>query len=161
MQRIEPSFIAACQPVWPSVATAKIPEHCFRTLGKNLSDPPLANNNTHPLSSPQIHPASYSPPTTPLHPATPPPRPTPPSCTPPAPPLHPASPPPHPSILHPPSPTPLTQADQKKAKFFQPEGDHLTLLAVYEAWKASKFSTPWCKENYIQDRSLKRAQVCG
>lgn len=28
-------------------------------------------------------------------------------------------------------------ADQKKARFFQPEGDHLTLLAVYEAWKAS------------------------
>jgi ATP-dependent RNA helicase DHX8/PRP22 len=25
------------------------------------------------------------------------------------------------------------QADQKKARFHQPEGDHLTLLAVYEA----------------------------
>jgi ATP-dependent RNA helicase DHX8/PRP22 len=50
------------------------------------------------------------------------------------------------------------QADQKKAKFFQPEGDHLTLLAVYEQWKTSKFSVPWCKENFIQDRSLKRAQ---
>ncbi|KAL3151919.1 hypothetical protein ABBQ32_001049 [Trebouxia sp. C0010 RCD-2024] len=50
------------------------------------------------------------------------------------------------------------QADQKKAKFFQPEGDHLTLLAVYEAWKNSKFSNPWCHENFIQSRSLKRAQ---
>ncbi|DBA76854.1 TPA: hypothetical protein ACH3X2_008868 [Trebouxia sp. C0005] len=50
------------------------------------------------------------------------------------------------------------QADQKKAKFFQPEGDHLTLLAVYEAWKTSKFSNPWCHENFIQSRSLKRAQ---
>uniref|UniRef100_A0A7R9YV67 RNA helicase n=1 Tax=Chlamydomonas euryale TaxID=1486919 RepID=A0A7R9YV67_9CHLO len=50
------------------------------------------------------------------------------------------------------------QADQKKAKFFQPEGDHLTLLAVYEQWKANKFSVPWCKENFVQDRSLKRAQ---
>lgn len=38
-----------------------------------------------------------------------------------------------------------SQADQKKAKFFQPEGDHLTLLAVYEQWKANKFSVPWCK----------------
>lgn len=37
------------------------------------------------------------------------------------------------------------QADQKKAKFFQPEGDHLTLLAVYEQWKQNKFSVPWCK----------------
>ncbi len=51
------------------------------------------------------------------------------------------------------------QADQKKAKFFQPEGDHLTLLAVYEAWKASKFSKPWAYENFIQERSLRRAQV--
>ena len=49
-------------------------------------------------------------------------------------------------------------ADQKKARFFQPEGDHLTLLAVYQAWKASKFSNAWCHENFIQARSLKRAQ---
>lgn len=49
-------------------------------------------------------------------------------------------------------------ADQKKAKFHQPEGDHLTLLAVYNGWKASKYSNAWCYENYIQARSLKRAQ---
>jgi ATP-dependent RNA helicase DHX8/PRP22 len=50
------------------------------------------------------------------------------------------------------------QADQKKAKFHQPEGDHLTLLAVYEGWKAAKFSNPWCFENFIQARSMRRAQ---
>ncbi|XP_039991780.1 ATP-dependent RNA helicase DHX8-like isoform X2 [Xiphias gladius] len=50
------------------------------------------------------------------------------------------------------------QADQKKTKFFQPEGDHLTLLAVYNSWKNNKFSNPWCFENFIQARSLKRAQ---
>ncbi|CAH8320272.1 unnamed protein product [Eruca vesicaria subsp. sativa] len=50
------------------------------------------------------------------------------------------------------------QADQKRAKFFQPEGDHLTLLAVYEAWKANNFSGSWCFENFIQSRSLRRAQ---
>ena len=49
------------------------------------------------------------------------------------------------------------QADAKKAKFHQPEGDHLTLLTVYNGWKASKFSNPWTHENYIQGRSLKRA----
>ena len=49
-------------------------------------------------------------------------------------------------------------ADQKRAKFFQPEGDHLTLLTVYEAWKANNFSSPWCFENYLQARSLRRAQ---
>ncbi|CAM9121225.1 unnamed protein product [Choristocarpus tenellus] len=60
------------------------------------------------------------------------------------------------------------QADMKKAKFYQPEacaciikigpGDHLTLLAVYEAWKNSKFSNPWCYENFIQARSMRRSQ---
>lgn len=50
------------------------------------------------------------------------------------------------------------QADQKKAKFHQPEGDHLTLLAVYEAWKNSKFSNPWCYDNFIQARAIRRAQ---
>lgn len=50
------------------------------------------------------------------------------------------------------------QADQKKAKFHQPEGDHLTLLTVYNGWKGSKFSSAWCFDNYIQARSMKRAQ---
>ncbi|CDO73426.1 hypothetical protein BN946_scf185013.g60 [Trametes cinnabarina] len=50
------------------------------------------------------------------------------------------------------------QADAKKAKFHQPEGDHLTLLTVYNGWKASNFSNPWCYENFIQARSMRRAQ---
>ncbi|KAF8333051.1 P-loop containing nucleoside triphosphate hydrolase protein [Cantharellus anzutake] len=50
------------------------------------------------------------------------------------------------------------QADSKKAKFHQPEGDHLTLLTVYNGWAASKFSNPWCYENFIQARSMRRAQ---
>ena len=49
-------------------------------------------------------------------------------------------------------------ADQRKAKFHQPEGDHMTLLAVYNAWRNNKFSNPWCFENFIQARSLHRAQ---
>ena len=47
-------------------------------------------------------------------------------------------------------------ADQRKAKFHQPEGDHLTLLAVYNAWRNNKFSNPWCYENFVQARSLRR-----
>jgi ATP-dependent RNA helicase DHX8/PRP22 len=50
------------------------------------------------------------------------------------------------------------QADAKKAKFHQPEGDLLTFLAVYNGWKASKFSNPWCFENFIQTRAMKTAQ---
>ncbi|KAF2348160.1 Helicase-associated domain [Trinorchestia longiramus] len=49
-------------------------------------------------------------------------------------------------------------ADQKKAKFNQAEGDHLTLLAVYNSWKNNKFSSAWCYENFVQMRTLKRAQ---
>jgi hypothetical protein len=71
----------------------------------------------------------------------------------------PPPPPPDPGPPQPPTPRPPTpdpgpplppQSDQKRAKFFQPEGDHLTLLAVYEAWKAAKFSNPWCHENFLQ-----------
>ena len=50
------------------------------------------------------------------------------------------------------------QADQKKAKFHDPHGDHLTLLNVYNGWKSSRFSNPWCFENFIQARSMRRAQ---
>ena len=49
-------------------------------------------------------------------------------------------------------------ADQKKAKFNQAEGDHITLLAVYNSWKNNKFSNAWCYENFVQMRTLKRAQ---
>ena len=50
------------------------------------------------------------------------------------------------------------EADQRKAKFHQPEGDHLTYLAVYDAWKRNQCSNSWCHDNYIQARSLRRAQ---
>ncbi|EXJ84291.1 adenosinetriphosphatase [Capronia epimyces CBS 606.96] len=50
------------------------------------------------------------------------------------------------------------QADQKKSKFHDPHGDHLTLLNVYNAWKQSRFSDPWCFENFIQKRQIGRAR---
>ncbi|THH29057.1 hypothetical protein EUX98_g5132 [Antrodiella citrinella] len=50
------------------------------------------------------------------------------------------------------------RADSKKAKFHQPEGDHVTLPTVYNGWKVSNFSNPWCYENFIQSRSMRRAQ---
>ncbi|KAI7826677.1 P-loop containing nucleoside triphosphate hydrolase protein [Kickxella alabastrina] len=48
-------------------------------------------------------------------------------------------------------------ADSKKAKFHQPEGDHLTLLAVYNSWRDSKFSNTWCFDNFLQYRRLRSA----
>lgn len=49
-------------------------------------------------------------------------------------------------------------ADRKKARFNHPHGDHLTYLNIYNAWVNSDYSRDWCKENFIQERSLKRAQ---
>lgn len=49
------------------------------------------------------------------------------------------------------------QADQKKAKFHDPNGDHLMLLNVYNGWIRSGKSRVWCVDNFIQERSLKRA----
>lgn len=51
-----------------------------------------------------------------------------------------------------------SQADQKKAKFHDPHGDHLTLLNVYNGWKQNRFANPWCVENFIQFRSMKRVK---
>ncbi|KAK2066777.1 hypothetical protein P8C59_000565 [Phyllachora maydis] len=50
------------------------------------------------------------------------------------------------------------QADQKKAKFHDPSGDHLTLLNVYNAWKRSGYAAAWCFDNFIQARSIRRAK---
>ncbi|KAJ9483568.1 hypothetical protein VN97_g9830 [Penicillium thymicola] len=50
------------------------------------------------------------------------------------------------------------QADQKKSKFHDPHGDHLTLLNVYNGWKNAGFNNSWCFENFIQARQIKRAQ---
>lgn len=49
-------------------------------------------------------------------------------------------------------------ADQKKAKFHDPSGDHLTLLNIYNSWQSSGFSNPWCFENFIQARAMRRAK---
>ena len=50
------------------------------------------------------------------------------------------------------------QADAEKAKFHQPEGDHLTLLATYNGWKASGFSDAWCDSHFIQVQHMRDAQ---
>jgi ATP-dependent RNA helicase DHX8/PRP22 len=50
------------------------------------------------------------------------------------------------------------QADQKKAKFHDSHGDHLTLLNIYNSWKQSGYSSAWGFENFIQARSMRRAK---
>jgi len=50
------------------------------------------------------------------------------------------------------------KADAKKARFHDPHGDHLTLLNAFNGWKNANFDVTWCRENYIQARSMKRAK---
>ena len=50
------------------------------------------------------------------------------------------------------------KADAKKARFHDPAGDHLTLLNAYNGWANANFDISWCKENFIQARSMKRAR---
>jgi ATP-dependent RNA helicase DHX8/PRP22 len=48
------------------------------------------------------------------------------------------------------------QADQKKSKFNDSHGDHLSLLNVYNAWRRNNRSKAWCQENFIQWKAIER-----
>lgn len=50
------------------------------------------------------------------------------------------------------------QADQARRNFVRPGGDHLQLLAVWNTWVETDYSTQWCYENFIQHRSMKKAR---
>lgn len=50
------------------------------------------------------------------------------------------------------------QADARRAEFFQPEGDHLTLLTVYQSWKRADSSASWCRDHFVQARNLRKAE---
>ena len=51
------------------------------------------------------------------------------------------------------------QADEAKAQFSHPDGDHLTLLNVYHAFKANEEdgAADWCYKHYLNYRALKQA----
>ncbi|KAL3648128.1 hypothetical protein CASFOL_009096 [Castilleja foliolosa] len=48
-------------------------------------------------------------------------------------------------------------ADEAKARFGHIDGDHLTLLNVYHAYKQNQEDPQWCYENFINQRALKSA----
>ncbi|XP_033106821.1 putative pre-mRNA-splicing factor ATP-dependent RNA helicase PRP1 [Anneissia japonica] len=48
-------------------------------------------------------------------------------------------------------------ADDAKMRFAHIDGDHLTLLNVYHAFKQSNDDPQWCYDNFIQYRSMKSA----
>ncbi|KAK8497584.1 hypothetical protein V6N13_002986 [Hibiscus sabdariffa] len=48
-------------------------------------------------------------------------------------------------------------ADEAKARFGHIDGDHLTLLNVYHAYKQNNEDQSWCYENFVNHRALKAA----
>ncbi|KGN45034.1 probable pre-mRNA-splicing factor ATP-dependent RNA helicase DEAH2 [Cucumis sativus] len=48
-------------------------------------------------------------------------------------------------------------ADEAKARFGHIDGDHLTLLNVYHAYKQNNEDQSWCYENFINHRAMKAA----
>ncbi|XP_062215797.1 probable pre-mRNA-splicing factor ATP-dependent RNA helicase DEAH3 isoform X1 [Phragmites australis] len=48
-------------------------------------------------------------------------------------------------------------ADEAKARFGHIDGDHLTLLNVYHAYKQNNEDPQWCYENFVNARALKSA----
>jgi len=53
---------------------------------------------------------------------------------------------------------PKKAADEAKAKFSHIDGDHLTLLNVYHAFKQNNEEYNWCHENFINFRTMKAAE---
>ncbi|KAJ6646953.1 ATP-dependent RNA helicase DHX8 [Pseudolycoriella hygida] len=50
------------------------------------------------------------------------------------------------------------EIEQIKQRFFAPEGDHLTFLAICNEWTDSNYDENWCTENFIQYRILAEAE---
>ena len=61
------------------------------------------------------------------------------------------------TIFHRPRGPEQKDADERKRRFHSPDGDHITLLEVYRHWTRNNKGTKWCFDNYIIERSLKRA----
>lgn len=50
------------------------------------------------------------------------------------------------------------EADAAKDKFSHVDGDHLTLLNVFHAFKQKNGDSKWCYDNFIAERALKQAE---
>ena len=49
-------------------------------------------------------------------------------------------------------------ADRARQTFFRPGGDHFTLLAIWEQWVESGYSSAFCLENFLQPKTLGRVR---
>jgi len=51
----------------------------------------------------------------------------------------------------------VKEADEAKAQFSHKDGDHITLLNAYHAYKQNASSKDWCYDNFLNFRSLQTA----
>ena len=52
----------------------------------------------------------------------------------------------------------IKEADEAKAQFAHVDGDHLSLLNAYHAFKQAGGTKEWCYENFINFRSMQSAE---
>ncbi|KAJ1846841.1 Pre-mRNA-splicing factor ATP-dependent RNA helicase PRP16 [Coemansia sp. RSA 2703] len=52
----------------------------------------------------------------------------------------------------------LDEADAAREKFFVPESDHLTLLNVFNQWRANGCRDAWCVRHFLHAKSLRKAR---
>ncbi|KAJ2525068.1 hypothetical protein GGI11_000340 [Coemansia sp. RSA 2049] len=52
----------------------------------------------------------------------------------------------------------LDESDAAREKFFVPESDHLTLLNVYNQWRANGYRDSWCVRHFVLPKSMRKAR---
>ncbi|XVE91093.1 hypothetical protein DITRI_Ditri20bG0127800 [Diplodiscus trichospermus] len=50
------------------------------------------------------------------------------------------------------------ESDAARETFFVPESDHLTLLNVYQQWKANQYQGDWCNDHFLHAKGLRKAR---
>ncbi|CDK25670.1 unnamed protein product [Kuraishia capsulata CBS 1993] len=49
-------------------------------------------------------------------------------------------------------------ADKAHESFANPAGDHLTLLEIWNQWVETEYSYQWCRDNFLQSKTLNRVR---
>jgi len=50
------------------------------------------------------------------------------------------------------------ESDSVREKFFVPDSDHLTLLHVYDQWKAHNYDSEWATKHFLHAKALKKVR---
>jgi pre-mRNA-splicing factor ATP-dependent RNA helicase DHX38/PRP16 len=50
------------------------------------------------------------------------------------------------------------ESDRVREKLMVPESDHLTLLNVFNLWKAHNYTNDWCNEHFVQPKAMKKVR---